>query len=89
MIKNNNVAQDTQGERIERLTLLSANIGVYGPLIGIAGPKLAAAQTAFDDYVGAVAEAGIQDGQMPTKLTVKPSPIPRSSMRWHARICRK
>ena len=64
MIKNNNVAQDTQGERIERLALLSANIGVYGPLIGIPAPKIAMAETAFDDYVGAVAEAGVQDGQM-------------------------
>ena len=64
MIKNNNVGQDTQGVRIERLTLLSANIGAYGPLISISAPKIAMAETAFEDYVGAVAEAGIQDGQM-------------------------
>jgi len=64
MIKDNNVGRDTQGERIERLTLLSANIGAYGPLIGLPALKIALAATAFDDYVGAVATAGVEDGQM-------------------------
>ncbi len=64
MIKNNNNSRDTQGERIERLTLLSVNIVTYSVEIGITGARLAAAQTAGADYLDAIANAGVEDGQM-------------------------
>lgn len=64
MIKNNNVSEDTQDVRIERLGLLSANIGAYGPMIGVPAAKIATAEAAHGDYVGAVATAGVEDGQM-------------------------
>jgi len=64
MIKNNNNSHDTQGERIERLALLSANIDDFADDVGVAGDRLTAAQTAKEDYLNAIAEAGVQDGQM-------------------------
>jgi len=64
MLKGNNISRDTQGERIERLTLLSANIADHAVDIGVAGARLTAAQTSGADYLDAVAEAGVQDGQM-------------------------
>jgi len=64
MIKNNRFTDDTQDERIERLILLSANIGVYGPMIGVPAPKIASAETAYADYLAAIATAGVEDGQM-------------------------
>jgi len=63
MITNNSISVDTQGERIERLTLLEVNIGAVAVEIGVAGTRLAAAQTSGADYLGAIANAGVQDGQ--------------------------
>ena len=64
MIKNNRFTDDTQDVRVERLTLLSANITAYGPMIGVPPPKITIAETSHDDYVGAIADAGVEDGQM-------------------------
>ncbi len=64
MIKNNRFSEDKKDERIERLTLLSANIETYGPMIGVPVPKIDRAKNAFDVYVGAIAIAGVEDGQM-------------------------
>jgi len=64
MIKNNNVSHDTQGERIERLTLLAANIDGVAVEIGVSGSKLASAQTSDTDYLAAISLAEMEDGQM-------------------------
>jgi len=64
MLKNNSISADNQGQRIERLDLLSANIDDHALEIGVSGARLAAAQTAGADYLDAIAEAGVQDGQM-------------------------
>ncbi len=63
MIKNNSISADTQGERIERLTLLSANIADFAVEIGVSGTRLTKAESAADDYLAAIADAGVQAGQ--------------------------
>ena len=63
MIKENNNVHDTQGERIERLALLSANIDDFAVDVGVAGVRLTAAQNAKEDYLNAIATAGVEDGE--------------------------
>ena len=63
MITDNNVSRDTQGRRIERLTLLAANIDAVAVEIGVSGDRLAASQTCDTDYLGAISNAEIQGGQ--------------------------
>jgi len=64
MLTSNSISADTQGQRIVRLDLLSANIDDHAVEIGVSGARLAAAQTAGADYLDAIAEAGVRDGQM-------------------------
>ena len=62
MIINNSISQDTDGERTERLTLLSANIDTYAVEIGYDGARLAWAQDADVAWEDARASAIVEKG---------------------------
>ena len=64
MIINNSISQDTDGERTERLTILSANIDDFAVELGITGARLQWAQGADMAWLDAIATAGVEDGQM-------------------------
>ncbi len=63
MLKNNRFLKDDDGERLERTELLSHNIDTYAAELGIVGDNLTSAQTAGEDWMNAVTNAGIEKGQ--------------------------
>jgi len=63
MLKNNQFTSDTDGERLERLQLLSANIDTHAVELEIIGDKLLRCQTGGADWNSAVVNAGVEDGE--------------------------
>ena len=61
MLKNNQFTSDTDGERLERLQLLSANVDTHAVELEIIGDKLLRCQTGGADWNTAVVNAGVED----------------------------
>jgi hypothetical protein len=63
MLKNNAFSHDDDGERLERLRLLSANIDTYSVGLDITGDKLLRSQNGGADWTASVTTAGVEDGE--------------------------
>ena len=63
MLKNNGFANDTDGERTERVLALSENIDDHAVELGIIAPRLTDCQTAGEDWSDAITTAGVEDGE--------------------------
>jgi len=63
MLKNNQFTSDTDGERLERVQLLSANIDTHEVQLEIGGDKLVRCRNAGANWSSAVTIAGVEDGE--------------------------
>ena len=63
MLKNNSFTRDTDGEHLERVLGLSANIDTHAAGLFITGDELASCQSAGADWTTAVTNASVESGE--------------------------
>ncbi len=67
-IRNNNISNDDDGDRIERLLLLERNIDKYAAELGISGDLLAWAQTCETTWSDIRGTSGLENGTVDMKF---------------------